>query len=225
MVDGEQLVLSTWAAQMITNQDTIVHLAQTIQHAKDMAHLGKQDMNTTVFPDGSYVLAKYHSTDGVVRHRGPPNKLLSILRGPLKVVSHVDDRYTIRSLITGRDEEIHVTELRAFIHATMATEDALRDIARRDHQNAFVIEAVLAHKGPRYARRLMEFLVRWEGYGPDADEWTPYSELRDTAPLHEYLFAQPQRGSHQMVPRKFFIDGVYSPEYTEDPAIQERRIV
>jgi len=218
MLDGAQIDLSEWAAKMIVNQDTIVQLATTIQNARDMEHLGKQDRITTVFPDGSYVLAKYHSTDGVVRHRGPPNKLLAILRGPLKVITHVDDRYTIRSLITGKDEDIHIAELRAFVHANTATDEDLRDIARRDHQNAFIIDAVIAHKGPRYARRLMEFLVRWEGYGPEADEWTPYSELRDTAALHEYLLAQP-RGFHQMVPRKFFVNGVYSPENREDDVV------
>ena len=212
MIDGARVNLSAWAADMITKQEVIVKLAQTMQHANDMEHLRKQDTPVTVFTDGAYVLAKYHSTDGVVRHRGPPNKFLSNLRGPLKVVGHSDDRDTIRSLITGRDETIHVSELRAFVHAVEATEESLRDIARRDHQGAFVIESIISHKGARYARRIMEFLVRWEGYGPEADEWTPYSELRDTGALHEYLFAQPERGFHQMVPRKFFVDGIYSPE-------------
>jgi hypothetical protein len=58
----------------------------------------------TEFQVGSYVLAKYHSTAGVVQHRGPPNKLLSHLRGPFKVVRHDKDSntYIIQSLITNR---------------------------------------------------------------------------------------------------------------------------
>ena len=49
-------------------------------------------------------------------HRGPPNKFLPRLRGPLKVVERAGDTYTVRSLVTKRDERLHVKELRKYIH-------------------------------------------------------------------------------------------------------------
>jgi hypothetical protein len=212
--DGAQVVLSEWAANMITQQTAIIKLASDIQQRKDLAHIARQTATPTEFKTGSYVLAKYPSTDGVVTHRGPPNKFLPFLRGPLKVTGHApdSDRYTIRSLITHKDEDIHVSQLRGFIHATDATPATLAGYARRDHQNAFVVQSIHGHRGELYRKRTMEFLVRWQGFGPEADSWEPYSELRDSAPMHDYLFAQPDRKLHAFVPRKFFVGGVYSPE-------------
>jgi hypothetical protein len=215
-VDGIQLQLSPWASAMIRHQEAIVNLATTLQKDKDMAHLGKQlwEGPMTEFQVGSYVLAKYHSTAGVVQHRGPPNKLLSHLRGPFKVVRHDKDSntYIIQSLITNREEAIHVTCLRAFIHPADATEASLREVAIRDHQDAFVIEEITAHQGLMTSRREMEFLVRWKGYGPEADKWEPYSELRDTAALHQYLLAQANAKFRRLIPGKFFKNGAYSPD-------------
>jgi hypothetical protein len=212
--DGAQVVLSAWADNMIKQQKTINAIAAEIQYTKDRDHMALQTTPPTKFAVGSYVLAKYPSTDGVVTHRGPPNKLLPFLRGPMRVIGHLidTDKYTIRSLITHRDEDIHVSQLRAFIHATDATLVSLQTYARRDHQNAFVVQSIQGHRGEGYKRRLMEFLVRWEGFGPQADSWEPYSEIRDSGPLHTYLFAQPQRKFHTLVPRKFFVNGVYLPE-------------
>jgi hypothetical protein len=38
----------------------------------------------------------------------------------------------------------------------------------------------------RTRRRGNQFLVRWRGYGPDADVWVPGKELEDTSVLQEY---------------------------------------
>ena len=210
IVDGAQLQLSAWACNMIMQQHTIVELAQQIQNEKDMAHLAEQNPFVTEFAVGSYVLANYHSTEGVVRHKGPPNKFLSFLRGPLKVIAKEGDTYTIRSLITKKDERIHVKELRQFIHND--DEKELYRTALRDHQDHFEIEAILAHRGDARYRTQLEFLVRWRGYDESEDLWLPYSELRDSAALHVYLLAQPTRVMQKLVPTKFFVDGVYAPE-------------
>ena len=113
-LEGGMLQLSPWASDMILKQQEIFELAKQIQEAKDRAHLLEQHPYVTEFENGSYVLANYHSTDGIVRHRGPPNKFLPYLRGPFQVVSHTRDAYTIRSLITHKEEQIHLNELRQF---------------------------------------------------------------------------------------------------------------
>jgi hypothetical protein len=78
--------LSAWVSNMIVQQQTIFDITSQLQEAKDRAHLLKQDPPVTTFEVGTYVLANYHATDGIVRHRGPPNKFLHYLRGPFQVV-------------------------------------------------------------------------------------------------------------------------------------------
>jgi hypothetical protein len=208
--DGGMLQLSAWAADMIMQQDTVFELASRLQEEKNMAHLMKQDPSVTTFDIGSYVLANYHATDGIVRHKGPPNKFLPYLRGPLKVVDRQGDHYVIRSLITHREEHIHVKELRKFIHN--GQEEELYTIALRDHQDRFFIDKILDHEGSLDRRRDLKFKVHWKGYEAEEDSWVPYSELRDTAALHEYLLRQPTRAFHKLIPPKFFKNGQYSPD-------------
>ena len=167
MVDGTLMQLSSWAQNLIMQQKIILELAQNIQKEKDMAHLAKQSPVVTTFASGSYVLANYHSTDGAVRHKGPPNKFLPYLRGPLKVISSEGDTYTIRSLITKKDERIHVKELRQFIHND--DEQDLYRTALRDHHDHFEIDAIISHRGDARYRTQIEFLVRWKGYGATED--------------------------------------------------------
>ena len=172
--------------------------------------MATQKQNVTTFAVGSYVLASYHATDGVVRHRGPPNKLLPYLRGPFKVISSNRDEYIIRSLITHKDEQIHVKELRQFIHE--GEEDDLYSVALRDHQDRYFIDRILEHNNKLNSRRDLKFKVHWTGYEADEDSWVPYSELRDTEALHKYLLAQPGREFQRLIPSKFFKNGQYSPD-------------
>lgn len=209
-MDGAMLQLSAWAADMIMQQHTIFELAKRIQDEKDEAHMSSQRPNVTTYEVGSYVLASYHATDGVVRHRGPPNKLLPYLRGPFKVVAYDRDEYTIRSLITHKDEQIHIKELRKFIHE--GDEQELYSVALRDHQDRFFIDKILEHNDMLQNRRDLKFKVHWTGYEADEDSWVPYSELRDTGALHKYLLAQPGREFQRLIPPKFFKDGQYAPD-------------
>jgi hypothetical protein len=209
-MDGAMLQLSAWASDMISQQQIIFEEAQRIQNKKDEVHMATQKQNVTTFEVGSYVLASYHATDGVVRHRGPPNKLLPYLRGPFKVISSNRDEYIIRSLITHKDEQIHVKELRKFIHE--GEEDDLYSVALRDHQDRFFIDRILEHNNQLNSRRELKFKVHWTGYEADEDSWVPYAELRDTEALHKYLLAQPGREFQRLIPSKFFKNGQYSPD-------------
>ena len=195
---------------MIMQQATIYEWARKIQFEKDQSHLMQQGAQVTTYEVGDFVLANYHSTDGVVTHRGPPSKFLPRLRGPLKVVVRDGDTYTVRSLVNKRDEEIHVKELRKFIHN--GNEQDLFSIALRDHQDRFVIGQILDHEGNLSRKRDLRFKVRWQGYAADEDSWVEYSELRDSGALHEYLLSKPDRKFHRLVPQKFFRNNEYAPD-------------
>ena len=91
----------------------------------------------------------------------------------------------IRSLITHRDERIHIEELRQFVHE--GNEQALYSVALRDHQDRYFIDSVTDYHGSLDRRRDLKFKVHWTGYDAGADSWVSYSELRDTAALHKYL--------------------------------------
>jgi hypothetical protein len=200
-MDGAMLQLSAWAADMIMQQQTIFELASRIQDNKNEVHMAQQEPHVTTYPVGSYVLANYHATDGVVRHRGPPNKFLPYLRGPFKVISYNRDEYVIRSLVTHREEHIHVKELRQFIHE--GREEELYSIALKDHQDRFFIDRILDHNGKLNNRRELMFKVHSTGYEADEDSWVPYSELRDTTALHQYLLAQNTGAFQKLIPPKF----------------------
>jgi hypothetical protein len=212
-VDDTNLMLSAWACDMIMQQSTAYEMAKQMQESKDRAHLIQQSPHVTTFDIGDYVLANYHSTEGVVTHRGPPNKFLPRLRGPLRLVAATNDTYTVRSLITQRDERIHVKELRRFIHN--GNEEDIFITALRDHQDRYVIGKILAHEGDLQHKRKLRFKVHWKGYPSNEDSWAPYSELRDSGALHQYLLAKQDRKFLNLVPRKFFKDGKYAPT-TED---------
>jgi hypothetical protein len=126
------------------------------------------------------------------------------------VVAYDRDEYTIRSLITHKDEQIHIKELRKFIHE--GDEQELYAVALRDHQDRFFIDKILEHNDMLQNRRDLKFKVHWTGYEADEDSWVPYSELRDTGALHKYLLAQPGREFQRLIPPKFFKDGQYAPD-------------
>ena len=187
LVENQQEV-SRWADDMLERQRVYSDLAMTLQKAHDKLHLAKQGPQVTEFTVGDYVLARYHSTVGALTHRGPPSKFLPNLRGPFLVVGRDIDTYVIRSLVTKKDEAVHVTLLSPYI-CDPDDQEALQEAALRDHQDTYVVEAILTHRGNLNKRKEIEFKVRWLGYGPEGDTWELYSRLRSNALLHDYLRA------------------------------------
>jgi len=215
--DETPVVLSEWADKMIVQQQSMFRLASAIQNKQDKEHMAKFGPPQTAFEVGAMVLAKYHSTSGVVQHKGPPNKLLPYLRGPYKVISHERDDYVIRSLVTHKDMHIHVSLLRLF-HYDAKTTDVVA-VAVRDHQGEnyidFIRDHVVAPGGRLFFRRDMLFWVRWAGFGPEHDTLEPYSGIRDSCQLHAYLLAHPDTRFRSMIPKKFIVDGEYRPDDLE----------
>jgi hypothetical protein len=52
-----------------------------------------------------------------------------------------------------------------------------------DGELEYYVEAVLQHQGKPGAR---QYLIRWQGYGPEHDTWEPEHNVEDVAVVHDY---------------------------------------
>ena len=59
-------------------------------------------------------------------------------------------------------------------------------VASRDDKE-YVIETILQHRGDMRRKRTLEFLIKWAGYDESYNSWEPWSAIRATDQLHQYL--------------------------------------
>lgn len=167
--------LSVRVARMLNRQAELIKIAYETQKAKDEFHM-RQSVGETVFPINSYVLQRYNQKPG--------GKFPNNWHGPKRVINFVKSVYTVQDLITGKNTETHVTNLKPFLYDPQHVNPT--DIAMQDNQE-FLIDHIMDHRGDRRDKTNMEFKVRWSGYDDSEDTWEPWKELRSTIQLHEYL--------------------------------------
>jgi transposase InsO family protein len=175
--------------QLLDRQRVLIEVAQQTQREFDTHHMSEFDPDFTDYPVLSYVVWEHPE--------GRRSKIHMKHRGPFQVVGKVADAYTIQDLVNGKTYNTHVTNLRPY-----SFDEDKQDpekVAQFNSQE-FVIETILEHQGTRDRRGTMSFKVRWQGYGPEADTWEPYSQLRDTEQLHTYLRANRMVS---LIPKKF----------------------
>jgi len=81
----ENMPLSIWQANHLRDQQRVIAKARTLQREKDTEHIASYPkLSPTDFKVGSFVLVEY---PGDVIRRGPDNKLLTMLKGPFKIVN------------------------------------------------------------------------------------------------------------------------------------------
>ena len=169
--------LSKRMSNLIKTQDSLLKASAKELLRTDLLHQSQSQINQHVdYPKDSYVLVHY-------RDGSPPSRLHTHWRGPLKVVSGDNSRYTLYDLITQKTTVYHVSAMKPFLYDPSITNPL--DVARRDHMEYFV-EEILEHRGQQQ-RSQIEFLVKWLNYPSDKNTWEPYSSLRDVDKLHDYL--------------------------------------
>ena len=114
----------------------------------------------------------------------PPTRLHTNWKGPMRVIKELNSRYTLLDLITGKEKDYHVSDMKPFV-LDSAIVDPL-DIARRD-QIEFSSEIISDHRGKLSHRKSLQFFVSWMGYDQSYDSWEPYANLHDSTHLHSYL--------------------------------------
>jgi hypothetical protein len=162
-------------ADIIRTQNQIIKTAQDNLRRRDEERLANQPP-TTVFEDGSFVLARYAT--------GPLTRLHTRWQGPLEVMSHKDSEYTLQNLVSKKMKTIHASNLKLFLFDPNRVEPL--DIARRDYMEYF-IEKVLAHRGDPLRVSSLWFHVKWLNYDDTHNTWEPWSGVRLTDALHAYL--------------------------------------
>ena len=175
-LEGSTQNLTEYMERMLAQQATLIEAAQQTQSKHDTHHMSGFDPDFTEFPINSYVL--------VNPPEGKRPKLETRKRGPFQVINFIGSKYTLQDLISGKNFDIHISNLSPFNYDSTRTNP--KEVAMHD-TGEFLIDHIVAHKGDKTRRKTMEFLVNWSGFSDDANTWEPYSNLRDTDQLLEYL--------------------------------------
>ena len=173
-------------SKMLKMQDSLLKASAAELLRTDLLHVSaKQQQSPTEFPINSYVLVHYRSGS-------PPTRLHTAWRGPMKVVSGSNSRYTLYDLITTRENEYHVSDMKRFLYDPLLVDPV--DVALRDRMEFFV-ESITDHQGG-LTRSTIEFFVEWKDSPESENTWEPYTNLRDSEVLHDYLKL---KGLHRLI--------------------------
>ena len=176
--------LSQYMRDLLAIQDNLLKASAEELLRTDLLHMTtkEQSIHKEYLPD-SYVLFNY--------------RLHTNWKGPMRVIKGLNSRYTLLDLITGKEKDCHVSDMKPFVFDS-AIVDPL-DIARRD-QMEFFIEKISDDRGKLSHRKSLQFCVSWMGSDQSHDSWEPYADLRDSDHLHSYLR---EKKLTQLIPSKF----------------------
>jgi hypothetical protein len=208
--DGKDINLSDWAKQMLDKQEELLTIAKQKQSDQNSykikSLLAKEGESYTEYPVNSYVLVDYHNR--------PPSKLHTNLKGPLRVVSFDKSIYVLQDLVTNRQQNIHVSNLRPFVFDPNVTDPRL--VANADKQ-MFDVERIISHTGTPRNKKNMTFVVQWVGYEPDDTSVQSWADLRDNIKFHEYLMS---KGWGKHISKKF----IMPPDSNDEHQIENNNI-
>jgi hypothetical protein len=179
--DNKNLKLSAWVDKMLQTQNAVIKAAEKSQQNKDEQHNADFQENPTEFLPNTYVLVGYPTSS---MKKGPPNKLMSNFKGPMQIVNNVGNIYTVKNLLTEKQEKCHITQLKKFYYQPGKTNP--KQIAMKTTQE-HVVEKIITHVGDKSSKTLMDFKVRWLGESEENDLWLPWKELKNNPALHKYL--------------------------------------
>ena len=170
--------LSKWMADMLTDQHNIILAAQETQLSLNIDHM-VDNRALSEFDINSYVMVSYEDR--------PSSKLHTNYKGPLRVINSIGSIYTLQNLVTGKNEDHHISKLQPFYYDAEHTDPVL--IANKDY-DVVNVERILEMSGdPNGSRKLLLFKVHWQGCSDLVDSWESYATLRHNSLLHDFLRA------------------------------------
>jgi hypothetical protein len=176
----------TWLADRLRAQESIISKAQKLQEEINNKRLSSIITPLTQYHINDYVLVDYPNDQLKV---GPPSKLLTNRRGPMQIVNKSDNDlyYTLKDLTTNKENiVVHVSRLHTFYYDSDITNPI--SIAYKDSQ-LYEIDEIIEHIGDKKHPSKMKFKVKWMSVNDSPQEitWEPFSSLRATVQLHQYL--------------------------------------
>ena len=165
---------------LVADRQKLVELAVANQDQVVADYLAKSPENPTTFPVGSLVLVSYPER--------PPTKLHPRWQGPFEVDRVDGNRYSCKELRTGSVKVFDVTRLKQYVVDPSRDNLAVSAVDAEE----YVVDKIVAHRGPPKRKSRMTFKVRWQGYSEVDDTWEPYSVVKDLAALDEYIKAHPK---------------------------------
>jgi hypothetical protein len=205
--------MSSYISELQKAQARIIAICEQNLRTKDEQHIEQYKKERSEFPNGSYVLAEHrHNT----LRRGPKSKLLPFLRGPLLVKSHnKEGMYVLQDLVTQKLIEYHMSRLRPFEYDPKTLTPLQAAVA--DSTDEFIVQECLSMRGnPRDKRTLLEFKIRWAGYGPEDDTWEPWEFVRDCDAVQLFLYEHPNPRVRKLAKSSFVPPAQREPEFEEE---------
>ena len=194
--DKPDIKLSKYLADLLKTQATIIEIAQNNLQNKDSIHIETYNPERTEFPINSYVLVEHRAN---TLRKGPKSKLLPYLRGPMRVVNFVGNKYTLQNLVTNQNEDHHVTSLRPFLYDPVRHNPL--QYAIRDDGDIYVVDKITDIRGNiRGKKDQIELEVHW--VGGEGPTWEPWSNVRSTQALKEFLRAHVDKSVRNLLPKK-----------------------
>jgi hypothetical protein len=179
--------LPKYLAKMLTIQDTLTTMSRELLKSQDEKHLAQNSREITEFVVGTHVLVAYST--------GPPTRLLTRWKGPMKILRCEGSEYLLLDLVSGKEKVFHIKNMRPF-HFIPSKIDPL-DVARHDY-NEFFVDRILEHEGDFKKMSTLFFLVRWRTYSSEHDSWEPWKNLLHSEQLHVYLHSI---GKSRIIPK------------------------
>ena len=191
--------MSQYVTELIAAQKSVIEYAKTIQTLKDSAHMSTGlGARLTEYGVGTLVTVSY--PQNMTGKSKPPDKLLTQRKGPYEIVDQKGSTYTMRHIADNKIITRHISQLELFIYDPDSVDPM--EVAAKDLKE-FVVEEILDHNPKRHAsknKKTLEFLVKWQGYGEEANEWVPWKNLTNNSICHAYCMAN---GMTSLVGRQY----------------------
>ena len=99
----------TFVKVYLSIQDNLLKASAKELLRTDLLHLTTKEQNKhTEYAIGSYVLVHYRTCL-------PPTRLHTSWKGPMKVIKGLNSRYTLLDLVTGKEMDFHVSDMKPFV--------------------------------------------------------------------------------------------------------------
>ena len=177
----QELVPGHHYGDFVQQLDRNLSTVRSISCAYQLSLREKRQKDTTIrntFQQNDLILWNPREHENSFRS----SKLAPKLLGPYIVQDQLGNDITCRHLRMNTNHVFHSSRVTPYIGNINDAEDlALLD------KDEYVIEAIISHRGNWNHLKSMQFMVKWSGYSTAENTWEPWSSLRRSIQLHDYL--------------------------------------